>query len=176
VPSITDLLLTLDRLPYTEGITTAHAFARERGEASLDRESNIGHFTVGCLLLSADHQELLLMHHAKLGCWLQPGGHIEPADPTIEAAVHREVREETGQELASLIPLEIDIHELRCDGRAPVTHYDIRYCAVTRSRHPLVINEESTDLRWFPTAQLPPAPPSVARLVARSLEHVQVHR
>jgi 8-oxo-dGTP pyrophosphatase MutT (NUDIX family) len=43
--------------------------------------------------------KVLLHHHAKLGKWLPPGGHIE-ANETPPEAARREVREETGLEIS----------------------------------------------------------------------------
>lgn len=42
--------------------------------------------------------KVLLHHHAKLGKWLPPGGHLEPNETPPEAA-RREVLEETGLEI-----------------------------------------------------------------------------
>jgi len=38
---------------------------------------------------------MLLIHHGRLRRWLQPGGHIEQGDESIEVAARREVVEET---------------------------------------------------------------------------------
>ena len=46
------------------------------------------------------HEDRVLLHlHAKLGKWLPPGGHMELNETPPEAA-RREVREETGLEIA----------------------------------------------------------------------------
>ncbi len=45
----------------------------------------------------------LLIRHKKIGMWLPPGGHIDPHELPCDAAV-REVREETGLEVALLAP------------------------------------------------------------------------
>ena len=45
----------------------------------------------------------LLIYHKKVRMWLPPGGHIDPNELPCEAAV-REVREETGLEVALLSP------------------------------------------------------------------------
>ena len=50
----------------------------------------------------------LLLHHRKLGLWLPPGGHIDPHElPHLAAG--REVREETGLEIALLTNAERDV-------------------------------------------------------------------
>jgi len=55
-----------------------------------------GHFTASGFVASPDGSSLLLIHHGKLDRWLQPGGHFEEIDASVEAAAKREVLEETG--------------------------------------------------------------------------------
>lgn len=60
-------------------------------------------FTASILLVADSGQKkVLLIHHKKLGVWLQPGGHVEPFETLVEAAV-RECREETGIDIAHLL-------------------------------------------------------------------------
>src|SRR5581483_6533828 len=57
-----------------------------------------GHFTAaGFVLSAAAPARVLLILHRKLGLWLPPGGHLDPADggDPLRTAL-REVREETG--------------------------------------------------------------------------------
>ena len=52
-----------------------------------------GHITASCFIVDADSGRLLLHHHRRLGRWLQMGGHVEPGESVIEAAL-REGAEE----------------------------------------------------------------------------------
>src|SRR5579872_372698 len=55
------------------------------------------HFTATAYIF---HENKVLLHrHQKLGKWLPPGGHIEPNETPPEAA-RREVKEETGLDIA----------------------------------------------------------------------------
>jgi 8-oxo-dGTP diphosphatase len=56
--------------------------------------TGIRHFTASAIVFD-DHQNVLLVHHHKLGQWLYPGGHIDPNEDPAQAA-QREVLEETG--------------------------------------------------------------------------------
>src|SRR5215813_96805 len=55
-----------------------------------------GHITTSGLVFSQDRDRILIVHHRRLERWLLPGGHVEPSDPSVEAAAAREVFEETG--------------------------------------------------------------------------------
>ena len=78
----------------SEGIALA---ALDAGRPMWPRtEYDPGHFTASGFVASPDRRCLLVIHHARLGKWLQPGGHIESDDETLEAAARREVAEETG--------------------------------------------------------------------------------
>lgn len=88
-----------------------------------------GHFTASAFVSSPDGGSLLLIHHGKLGRWLQPGGHFEPEDDDLFAAVRREVAEEVG--LTGLVSedrlFDIDIHDIPpLKGDPPHRHYDLR--------------------------------------------------
>jgi len=110
-----------------------------------------GHFTASGYVSSPDGQSILIIHHQKLGRWLQPGGHFEAGDDTVEAASRREVLEETG--VGHLIRvgtslLRIDAHPIPERGSEPAhTHFDlgVAFQATSDSIGPI---DEVLDARW----------------------------
>jgi ADP-ribose pyrophosphatase YjhB (NUDIX family) len=65
------------------------------------REPHERHFTATAYVVSGD-RTLLLWHH-KLQMWLPPGGHCEPNEDPVQAAL-REAREESGLEVEVIPP------------------------------------------------------------------------
>ncbi len=119
-----------------------------------------GHFTASAFLLSPDREELLLIHHRKLGIWVQPGGHIDAEDADAEAAARREVSEEVG--LTELTPLtvgqnaifDIDVHAIPAHKQELAhEHFDVRFAFVCSTRA-FTRSEEVADARWVPLAGL----------------------
>jgi 8-oxo-dGTP pyrophosphatase MutT (NUDIX family) len=111
---------------------------------------------------------VLLTLHARMGRWLQTGGHIESTDPTLEAAAAREAYEESG--LADLAvepsPLLLSKHEVPCGTVRPTYHLDVQYLVLANDH--LVspnIGAESLDVRWFAHDRLPEVDSSVVALV-----------
>jgi len=109
-----------------------------------------GHFTASAFVLSPTADELLLILHAKLGRWLQPGGHVEPSDEDLLAAAQREVSEEAG--IAELVleregALDVDVHEIPA-GRDPAhQHFDVRF--LFRAYDTLVVpSSDAVAARW----------------------------
>jgi 8-oxo-dGTP pyrophosphatase MutT (NUDIX family) len=100
---------------------------------------------------------VLLIHHAKLGLWLQPGGHVEPGDETIMGAARREILEETG--VADITPVvsglvDIDIHEFPESGGQPFhRHFDLRFGFVS-ARESLGASDEVLAARWATAADI----------------------
>ena len=114
-------------------------------------EFDPGHFTASGFVLSPDRESLLLILHGKLDRWLQPGGHIESGDESVEAAARREIAEETGltaitKEGARLA--RIDAHEIPPRGSEPRhVHIDLAvgFVAGTDLLGPF---DEVLDARW----------------------------
>ncbi len=111
-----------------------------------------GHFTASAFILSPNRTELLLILHAKLGLWLQPGGHVELNDADVLAAARREAKEEVGlTQLQLLSPgiVDVDIHTIP-GGREPAhLHFDVRFLFGSPTRD-LVAASDASDARWVP--------------------------
>jgi 8-oxo-dGTP pyrophosphatase MutT (NUDIX family) len=115
-----------------------------------------GHFTASAFVLSPDRRDVVLIHHKKLGIWVQPGGHVEPTDTDLMGAARREVLEEVG--LGELEPFpghgmpvfDVDIHTIPARKADPAhEHFDVRFAFVAKTRE-LVHSDEVADLRWVP--------------------------
>ena len=89
-----------------------------------------GHITASGFVVDTTQRRTLLIYHGKLGIWVQPGGHVESEDATLEAAARREVTEETGVELSKRagILFDIDAHDFPAHGDQPGhVHFDVRF-------------------------------------------------
>jgi 8-oxo-dGTP pyrophosphatase MutT (NUDIX family) len=124
------------------------------------------HLTASSLICSPGEQRVLLTLHAKLRRWLQTGGHVEPGDTSLAAAAHREAAEESGLARLTLDeePLLLSRHPLTCGGR-PTHHLDVQFLVVAPAGTVPVVGEESLDVRWFSTSDLPEVDQSVHDLV-----------
>ena len=116
-----------------------------------------GHFTASGFVMSPDQSSLMLIHHARLGRWLQPGGHFEESDSSVEAAIRREVAEETDitdmERIGSGL-LRIDAHDIPpSDAEPGHVHIDVAigFRAVSSRAAPA---NEVLDARWIPFDRL----------------------
>ena len=133
-----------------------------------------GHFTGSAFLLSADGRRALLLHHAKLQRWLQPGGHADGEADLAQVAL-REAEEETG--LAGLVVeadiFDLDRHTIPARGAEPEhQHWDVRYVVRCSSDETPRLNSESRAFAWRPIDELAvdgSLDPSIRRMAARWL-------
>jgi 8-oxo-dGTP pyrophosphatase MutT (NUDIX family) len=140
---------------------------------AFDRTLAIGHVTASAWIVDASRTRALLLHHRKLGKWLQPGGHVD-GDPDVRAAALREAREECG--LASLrfvatAIYDLDVHLIPARAGEPAhEHFDIRFALEADPDEPPVVSAESMELAWIPFAELAAygADESVLRLARKT--------
>ncbi len=132
-------------------VLQAHVAADEREEADrcamlrllgelerpASRDQPRAHFTASAFVVDDACARTCLVTHVKLGRLLQPGGHVEPTDLSLEAAALREAQEETRLELvfhpSAPRPFDLDIHAIPARGDEPEHfHLDVRYLLVGR--------------------------------------------
>lgn len=110
-----------------------------------------GHITGSAWIVNKEKTKTLLVHHAKLNKWVQPGGHADGEENILGVAL-REAEEETG--LENLKPsfeiFDIDIHSIPERKDFPQHfHYDIRFIVQGEDHEAIVVSEESHDVRWI---------------------------
>jgi len=133
------------------------------------RSCRVGHLTAAVLLMSADGERVLMMHHKKLDRWLQFGGHCD-GDANLRGVALRETVEESGIRPAFITrePVDIDIHEIPEYRGVPAhLHYDVRFLAWAPEGAKEIANEESLALRWHSRSEVDSigVDPSLQRLL-----------
>lgn len=133
-----------------------------------------GHITGSAWITTPERDYVLLVHHAKLNRWLQPGGHAD-GDENVLRVAWREAEEETGLKnfkIVSELPFDVDIHVIPERKDFPAHHhYDVRFLMEAAREEQIVVSEESYDVKWIPLSELEryTTEQSVLRMKARLL-------
>ena len=164
--NVADLLRAFAAADEREGADRI-AMLRLLGELErpTSRHEPRAHFTASAYVVDEACERACLVWHLKLERLLQPGGHVEDDDASLEAAALREAREETALELAfhprAPRPFDLDIHEIGArPGEPEHLHLDVRYLLVGRG-------DPCDGAAWYPIDH--PVEESVARLAAKAL-------
>jgi 8-oxo-dGTP pyrophosphatase MutT (NUDIX family) len=148
------------------------AFAEAHPDGLL-RTCMEGHLTGSAWVLSPDRRRTLLTHHAKLGKWLQLGGHAD-GDGDLLAVALREAREESGLSRLSAVGaglFDVDRHWIGSRGAEPGHwHHDLRFMVEADPTEPLTPTSESRALSWVDVAAVGDLNPeeSMARMVRKT--------
>lgn len=136
------------------------------------RSTPQGHLTASAWIVDAELRHALLLHHAKLGRWLQPGGHIEDDGSLLESAL-REAREETGLGCRAMdsVVFDIDIHPIPARADEPAhLHFDVRFLLEAEPAARPEVSPESNAVRWFVLDEIAAlnGGPSIDRMVEKT--------
>lgn len=163
-----------ERHPEAADVVDAYDALLRDGGPVFERRRLEGHFTGSAFVVSADGRRALLLHHAKLQRWLQPGGHAD-GNADLAAVALREAEEESG--LRGLVAepgiFDLDRHAIPARGAEPGHwHYDVRFVVRCTGDEEPRINEESRAFAWRPIDELADdgsLDPSIRRMAVRWL-------
>ncbi len=175
----TPAMLLLDQLTRYSGSWPAEStttsdfltFVSSHDDA-FQRSCLIGHVTGSAFIVDPTMAMTLLVHHRKLDKWLQPGGHCDPGETALTAAV-REALEETGVSATALSPVQlfdIDIHAIPARADVPAhLHYDARFILVAEPGI-TAVSHESHAVEWVSLEEALRRNPeeSIARMIAKA--------
>jgi len=151
------------------------AFCRANPDA-LHRSCLDGHLTGSAVVVDAAGERTLLLHHAKLDRWLQPGGHAD-GDGNLANVAWREATEETGMSGLRVVrpAIDVDIHTIPArPGEPEHLHLDVRFAVIAPPDAVVELNHESLGARWVqPRDPEVAGAPDLARAVSRAVTVVR---
>lgn len=123
----------------------------------LNRDSfDPGHAVASAFLVSTDGCCVALIHHLRLGRWLQPGGHAQWGEHDPAAVAAREAHEELGVAIEpdALELFDLDVHTIPAGRSAPEhLHFDLRFLGSVPPED-LHAATDAIDARWFSAPQV----------------------
>lgn len=162
--SVTDLAVAraavLGALPGEPSHEAARAailaFIDEHPDA-LHRSCSVGHLTGSALVVDPTTRHVLLLFHAKVQRWLQPGGHAD-GDAYLAHVALREAEEETGivglRVVTPAVDLDVHVFHNAAAAEPDHLHLDVRHLVLAPADAEPITNHESEGLRWVAVEDL----------------------
>jgi len=123
---------------------------------ALYRDGGPAHLTASAVVVDAPGEHVALVWHLKGRFWVQPDGHLEDGETSLERAARREVAEEIGLEDLALVgdgPAMLHRHGLDAAFGRCREHWDVQFLLRAprpAAQMPLRASEESGAVEWFP--------------------------
>ncbi|WP_232820365.1 NUDIX domain-containing protein [Brachybacterium sp. YJGR34] len=160
--SAPEVTTALRELTLADGAVSGPAFAAEyrallsENPRALHRDGGARHLTASAVVIDRPGEHVALMWHRKGRFWVQPGGHLEEGETSLERAARREVAEEIGLDGLERIgpgPAMLHRHGLDAAFGACAEHWDVQFllrAPAAAEALPLRVSEESPEVRWVP--------------------------
>jgi 8-oxo-dGTP diphosphatase len=111
---------------------------------------------VGAIILNEQRrafvQKRSLTRQLWPGCWDLVGGHVEPGE-TLEEALRREIREETGWKLARIGPI-VDVYDGKTVNGDEIYEVDFLVEIDGDLEHPQLEWSKNSEFRWISLAEI----------------------
>jgi 8-oxo-dGTP pyrophosphatase MutT (NUDIX family) len=124
---------------------------------ALHRSCLEGHLTGSAAVIDPSTSQVLLLLHAKVRRWLQPGGHAD-GDGNLARVALREALEETGivglQVVSPAIDLDVHVFHNATLNEPDHLHLDVRHLVIAPPGSVAKTNHESDGVRWVPVDDL----------------------
>ena len=118
-----------------------------------------GHFTTSPFITTPAFDKVLMMHHATLQKWFQPGGHADDEPQLLQGGL-REVEEELGLKQGDYTLwnngaiFDLDCHAIPHNTKKAEpehVHFDVRFLLICPERE--VVSPEGLQTKWWPIAE-----------------------
>ena len=119
-----------------------------------------GHIVASGFIYSKQDKKFLLLFHKDFNMFVYPGGHVDSDDESILEAAKREIKEESGLDELTylpvsdnlLVPFDIAIHKVGYNERLNLPehyHFDFRYIfSLDNLSDVHVDGDEMSDYKW----------------------------
>jgi len=122
----------------------------QQGAPFVKGEGSREHVNVFFLPFNKKTHKVYLGWHIKADDWIPPGGHIEPGETPVEAAI-REMQEELAVTISEdqLEPFDFSVKAINRPEKGCLTHYDLWYLVHTAVLYFHFLTTEYHAATWF---------------------------